>query len=249
MITVFRRIREKLIASGSVTKYLLYATGEILLVVVGILIALQVNNWNEERANDKKAHDLAKALIVEFQTNQEQLEQLFEIHRDTDRASKKLLNMRNESHSEVEDDSLLDLLWPTYMMWTFDPVNGALRSGISSGDINLLESDSLKAKLFQWEDLVSDLDEEETRMINYEIVGREIKNEYVPTLHILHLRSGIPASMFKPEFEALLNSRAFETYLTDKIFEIGSMRIEMRVLQEEASSIIELLKKELKRGY
>ncbi|MFN1835244.1 DUF6090 family protein [Balneola sp. MJW-20] len=47
MVTLFRRIREKLIASGSVTKYLLYAIGEILLVVVGILIALQVNNWNE----------------------------------------------------------------------------------------------------------------------------------------------------------------------------------------------------------
>jgi hypothetical protein len=46
-IPLFRRIREKLIASGSITKYLLYAIGEILLVVIGILIALQVNNWNE----------------------------------------------------------------------------------------------------------------------------------------------------------------------------------------------------------
>ncbi|MFN1835235.1 DUF6090 family protein [Balneola sp. MJW-20] len=52
MVTLFRRIREKLIASGSVTKYLLYAAGEILLVVIGILIALQVNNWNEERKNE-----------------------------------------------------------------------------------------------------------------------------------------------------------------------------------------------------
>lgn len=49
MITLFRRIRQKLIDSGSVTKYLLYAIGEILLVVIGILIALQVNNWNEKR--------------------------------------------------------------------------------------------------------------------------------------------------------------------------------------------------------
>ncbi|MDX1591203.1 MAG: DUF6090 family protein [Balneolaceae bacterium] len=57
MITLFRRIREKLIASGSLTKYLLYAIGEILLVVIGILIALQVNNWNEERKakNDEEA--------------------------------------------------------------------------------------------------------------------------------------------------------------------------------------------------
>lgn len=50
MITLFRRIRQKLIASGSVTKYLLYAIGEILLVVIGILIALQVNNWNESKS-------------------------------------------------------------------------------------------------------------------------------------------------------------------------------------------------------
>jgi len=58
MITLFRRIRQKLIESGSVTKYLLYAVGEILLVVIGILIALQVNNWNEERKliNDEQRY-------------------------------------------------------------------------------------------------------------------------------------------------------------------------------------------------
>ena len=56
MITLFRRIRQKLIDSGSVTKYLLYAIGEILLVVIGILIALQVNNWNE--AQNSRAYEL-----------------------------------------------------------------------------------------------------------------------------------------------------------------------------------------------
>lgn len=62
MITLFRHIRQKLIASGSVTKYLLYAIGEILLVVVGILIALQVNNWNEERTNKKQARQYSERL-------------------------------------------------------------------------------------------------------------------------------------------------------------------------------------------
>jgi len=57
VITLFRRIRKKLIDSGSMTKYLLYAIGEILLVVIGILIALQVNTWNENRkiANEEQA--------------------------------------------------------------------------------------------------------------------------------------------------------------------------------------------------
>lgn len=50
MITFFRRIRQSLIGEGNFPKYLLYAIGEILLVVVGILIALQVNNWNESKA-------------------------------------------------------------------------------------------------------------------------------------------------------------------------------------------------------
>jgi hypothetical protein len=51
MINFFRKIRKKLLTQNKVSKYLLYALGEILLVVVGILIALQVNNWNEDRSS------------------------------------------------------------------------------------------------------------------------------------------------------------------------------------------------------
>ena len=49
MIKFFRNIRQKLLAEGKTTNYLKYAIGEIVLVVIGILIALQINNWNEER--------------------------------------------------------------------------------------------------------------------------------------------------------------------------------------------------------
>jgi len=45
----FRRIKRKLWDEGSLRKYLIYAIGEILLVVIGVLIALQINNWNEDR--------------------------------------------------------------------------------------------------------------------------------------------------------------------------------------------------------
>ena len=49
MIKFFRKIRHNLINEGKTTKYLKYAIGEIVLVVIGILIALQINNWNEQR--------------------------------------------------------------------------------------------------------------------------------------------------------------------------------------------------------
>ncbi len=53
MLTFFRRIRQKLLHQNQVTRYLAYAAGEIFLVVIGILIALQINNWNEGRKTKK----------------------------------------------------------------------------------------------------------------------------------------------------------------------------------------------------
>ena len=52
MIKFFRNIRQKLLTENKISKYLLYAIGEIVLVVIGILIALSINNWNEERKNN-----------------------------------------------------------------------------------------------------------------------------------------------------------------------------------------------------
>lgn len=52
MLTFLRKIRRSMIGSGSAGKYLLYAIGEIALVVIGILIALQINNWNEKKKTD-----------------------------------------------------------------------------------------------------------------------------------------------------------------------------------------------------
>ena len=54
MIKFFRKIRQKLLSENKFSKYLLYALGEIFLVVIGILIALQVNNWNQSRIDTQK---------------------------------------------------------------------------------------------------------------------------------------------------------------------------------------------------
>jgi type II secretory pathway pseudopilin PulG len=54
MIKLFRNIRKNLIAEGKTTKYFKYAIGEIVLVVIGILIALSINNWNEQRKQKKQ---------------------------------------------------------------------------------------------------------------------------------------------------------------------------------------------------
>ena len=74
MIRFFRNIRQKLAAQNKVAAYLRYAIGEILLVVIGILIALQVNNWNEQQKLKTSEQVVLKSLLKEFEHNQELLE-------------------------------------------------------------------------------------------------------------------------------------------------------------------------------
>jgi len=61
MIKFFRNIRQKLLIEGKTTNYFKYAIGEIVLVVIGILIALSINNWNEERQNKKQETEILKS--------------------------------------------------------------------------------------------------------------------------------------------------------------------------------------------
>lgn len=73
MIKLFRNIRKKLLEQGKTTNYLKYAIGEIVLVVIGILIALQINNWNEKsKVNDS----ISKHLIILKQNLNEDKTQL-----------------------------------------------------------------------------------------------------------------------------------------------------------------------------
>lgn len=66
MIKFFRKIRQKLLSENKFRKYLVYAIGEIILVVIGILIALQINNWNELRKRDKEISKINKRLILDI---------------------------------------------------------------------------------------------------------------------------------------------------------------------------------------
>ena len=69
MIKFFRKIRYNLISGNKTGKYIKYAVGEIILVVIGILIALQINNWNNEKQNSKKESFLLKEIRNNLQEN------------------------------------------------------------------------------------------------------------------------------------------------------------------------------------
>lgn len=98
MITLFRRIREKLIASGSITKYLLYAVGEILLVVLGILIAVQINSWNEQRANNTKELAYLRGIHSDLNRQIESLNRTISINENS------IITVHNLLEDYLQDD-------------------------------------------------------------------------------------------------------------------------------------------------
>jgi hypothetical protein len=103
MIKFFRKIRQKMLTENKISKYLMYAIGEIILVVIGILIALQINNWNENRKSALQETLYLKRLLSEnnedintFKKNISSLEKGIE-------TIKNLALALNATHTEDEE--------------------------------------------------------------------------------------------------------------------------------------------------
>jgi len=149
MIKFFRRIRQKLLSENKFSKYLLYAIGEIVLVVIGILLALQINTWNEERKNQKEAHKILLQLKHEFESNNDLIDTSIEFHR---RRLNAIEGFKDgfEPTINLSADSLKALVSDLGSDWKYEPIKNISESVISSGKINLIENDSVKNAILYW---------------------------------------------------------------------------------------------------
>lgn len=92
MIKFFRKIRQKLLSENKFIKYLLYAIGEIALVMIGILLALQVNNWNEYRKDRMVEKEILRNLVESLETTIQKMHAHIDANAFCDRASEIVLN-------------------------------------------------------------------------------------------------------------------------------------------------------------
>jgi hypothetical protein len=76
MIKIFRKIRQKMLKESKFNQYMLYAIGEIVLVVIGILFALQINNWNENRKQEATLNAIYKIIQADLETDSEAIDKL-----------------------------------------------------------------------------------------------------------------------------------------------------------------------------
>ena len=163
MIKFFRHIRQNLIMENKTGKYLKYAIGEIVLVVIGILIALSINNWNEYRKDRIKEQAILGQLKVEYNSNLKQLESKITIRNILITSSQKVLSYIDDPQS-INIDSLVVNLSRGQYRPTFDPIKNDI---ISSNKLNLIQNKRLQTLLSQWESNVYQLTEEELFWENY----------------------------------------------------------------------------------
>lgn len=123
MIKFFRKIRHQLLSKNKGSNYLLYAIGEIVLVVIGILIALQVNNWNINRNNNKQEVILLNDLKHEYLRKSDELNKKIYLRNILINSSTRILQMIQEGKFNVPRDTLEKLISSILINPTFDASN------------------------------------------------------------------------------------------------------------------------------
>ncbi|MGB5205437.1 DUF6090 family protein [Eudoraea sp.] len=107
MINFFRNIRQKLLTENKFSKYLLYAIGEIILVVIGILIALGINNWNETRKQKATLSDYTESLIKDLQQDTIIVNEQIRFTNEDNRILENLIGRL--SHPNANNDTLIKI--------------------------------------------------------------------------------------------------------------------------------------------
>ena len=154
----FRRVRHKLILDNKKIQYLKYALGEIILVVIGILIALQINNWNQSK---KDKISLNEYLIKIKSHTKEDIQQLEELSKGRKQIAEFCKKARNSILTKTENDNLLlfKISGSAFVDFYFKPNSSGYESLKNSeyyGKINNTKLDSLLGKYHGLVDIIAE---------------------------------------------------------------------------------------------
>jgi hypothetical protein len=137
MIKFFRKIRQNLLAEGKIGKYTKYAIGEIILVVLGILIALQLNNLNDERKTENLRQVYYKQLLQDFENDKAYIEKT-SLRIDSNmvkfRAFKEIYNQPNLPITKIISE-VRNMAWP---LFNVQFKSNTIRTLQNTGDIKLI---------------------------------------------------------------------------------------------------------------
>jgi len=160
MFRIFRRIREDILANSKANRYLLYAAGELFLVIVGILIALQINNWNEERIEQNEIRQYALSLTAAIDRDMEMLVPVEMQIRASVRQSEELATyMRDRPLDEIDNAELFFLSTHIgYRPYAWS--RAALEQLKAAGGLRRMQNKLLAERISDYDALTQHLDQD-----------------------------------------------------------------------------------------
>lgn len=143
---VLRKIREKMVRQNKISKYLLYAIGEIILVVIGILIALQINNWNEERKAKLEELKLLKELRKDVAFSVEELDTVAYYNQ---KSLNYLLEIQNHLVNDLPYSKVLDTAFGRLDVWSVPYLPTTSYETLKIRGLDRIGNDSLKTSIIK----------------------------------------------------------------------------------------------------
>lgn len=149
MISFLRKIRQNLISQNSFSKYLLYAIGEVLLVVIGILIALQINNWNEKRKDNNLQQQYIQRLVSDLEKDFAFFKQQITIIEERNQTIQKFTSaLKNNDWS---NDKILkvtaDFFEKGWLVSSFTTAKSTFDDLTSTGQLNIITNVNLRNQI------------------------------------------------------------------------------------------------------
>ncbi|MBC3846824.1 hypothetical protein H8K90_10575 [Winogradskyella echinorum] len=147
MIKFFRKIRQNLLMDNKTGKYFKYAIGEIVLVVIGIIIALQINNWNENRKNKITEADYYCRILDDLKLNEKLIDENYKLTTDRIKLTKSLIKDLNSIPNDRS--TILNKFVFALRQDVSVPSNITFEELTSSGQLKLLTDIKLKNRLIE----------------------------------------------------------------------------------------------------
>jgi hypothetical protein len=252
---LFRRIRQKFLLERKVQNYLLYAVGEILLVVIGILIALAINNYNEASILQKKEQTYLIGLRNEFETSKLKLQELIKVNRQSYEGAKQILEYISNPDALPDEQVLSELLYRTFAFdVSFNPNNSLLNEMINSGSLKDLRNTELRKQLTNWISTLEDISKQEDDLGRQreEVLDLIRSDEYslrtiLDQTGVLTDEVGLSASGRNTSNLKLLRSAKFENNVL--MFILSSLATETShytPLMEHLDLILQMIEAEIK---
>lgn len=202
MIKFFRNIRKKLLSEGKTSRYLTYAVGEIILVVIGILIALQINNWNETRKHRNRSIDYHQRLKEDLVRAIEDTERIHKIAAQTLESITTTVTLLEQGRLETKADSAavnFALIWfsrTNYKMAEL-PTYEEMKS---NGDLNLIYDVALRDDMASFTNF---LDQVETVVIK---ISNAVENDF--SVYNKYLRTYVDSNSLEVTYDFDFQSMA-----------------------------------------